>query len=191
MPSTTKPPSQLVDEIDLLVSGLAENTEHVLIFFVPGNPGLTSYYDDLLTGLRDLLARPSNDGDHDRSTTFHIHGGSLAGFDVGSTRRTIPSLNAQYLPASLDTQTADTSARVETAVYGISSTFGIKTKELPVILVGHSIGAYICFETGARYQLPTVENKLAVNIVACIGLFPTVFELADSPMGRKVGVSAG
>ncbi|KAJ8106807.1 hypothetical protein ONZ43_g6934 [Nemania bipapillata] len=50
--------------------------QHVLIFFVPGNPGLIGYYGPFLSALRDLL-----DANVSRNAiNFHIHGQNLAGF---------------------------------------------------------------------------------------------------------------
>ena len=194
MTSSTRQPLSLANEIDLVANaGSARTTNHLLIFFVPGNPGLVGYYDDLLSRIHDLLdTDPVQDGSKQarRKTTFHIHGGSLAGFDVGTNPRTLKSLEDQRLPASLDEQTADVYARLEAVVIKTATENDLAPDELPVILIGHSIGAYMSLETISRWQKRAASGfKPAVKIAAGIGLFPTVFELSHSPMGKKVGVS--
>lgn len=174
----------LADEIDyatsLPTSAAARN--HVLIFFIPGNPGLVEYYRQFLDIIRKRLdARPSN-----QNTQFHLHGASLAGFDVSRSRKT-PSAS-QDLPLSLDAQVKDVYSRLDTTVSRLRSEHDIKD-DLSIVVIGHSIGAYMVLQTVAQWQKMARQGPTCMKLSAGICLFPTIYELAISPTGRQVGVS--
>jgi pimeloyl-ACP methyl ester carboxylesterase len=156
--------------------------KRVLIFFIPGNPGLVEYYRHFLTLIRDrlnLLALHTN-------TQYYISGGSLAGFDVNSGSRLTPA-TAHDLPLSLDDQVEDVYARLQITVSRIRQENGIEG-DLPVVVIGHSIGAYIVLETVAKWRKMAQQGPTNMKLSKGLCLFPTIYELALSPTGRQVGV---
>lgn len=158
--------------------------KYVLIFFIPGNPGLVEYYRNFLDIVRRQLdARSSN-----KYTQYYLHGASLAGFDVGAGSRRTPSA-AHGLPLSLDAQVEDVYSRLETTAAHLRADNDIKG-DLSVVVIGHSIGAYMVLQTVAKWQRQSQRGPTNMAISAGICLFPTIYELALSPTGRQVGVSA-
>jgi pimeloyl-ACP methyl ester carboxylesterase len=139
-----------------------------LVFLVTGNPGLISYYDPFLTTLHQLLSENESDGD-----VFHIYGESLAGFEDNDT----PSKDTG-LPYSLEEQ-------IETRIRSLQNQHipsGARQDQAydSIILIGHSVGAYIILE-----MLRRLKNSPRLNIKAGVLLFPTVVHIAKSPRGMK------
>lgn len=69
---------------------------------------------------------------------------------------------------------------------------------IKLILVGHSVGAYICMEVLRRSrEKAKVQNGVAngakkfegMKFIAVIGLWPTITWIGKSPKGRRVSVS--
>lgn len=174
----------LADEIDYATSPPRSAAAHkyVLIFFIPGNPGLVEYYRQFLDIVRKRLDARSSSQD----TQFHLHGASLAGFDVSGSRKT-PSAS-QDLPLSLDAQVEDVYNRLDMTVSRLRSEHDIKD-DLSIVVVGHSIGAYMVLQTVAQWQKMSRQGPTYMKLSAGICLFPTIYELATSPTGRQVGVS--
>lgn len=149
------------------------DASHHLIFFITGNPGLISYYDSFLGTLYQLLSsKPESSSD-----IFHIYGQSLAGFDDEDE-------TASFL--------------LGTPPYGLETQIGftlscLKDQRIPsgpqaskpyhsIILIGHSIGAYMLLEVLSQlHQSPCP----AINIKGGILLFPTIINIAQSPSGLK------
>src|SRR5205814_5595606 len=63
-----------------------------------------------------------------------------------------------------------------------------------VILVGHSVGAYVMLEVIRRWKLSTQgfspETSTILEIIGGILLFPTVTNIAKSPSGKWISVSS-
>ena len=156
--------------------------KRVLVFFVPGNPGLVEYYRQFL----DIIRKRLNDRVSHTGTQYHISGGSLAGFDVhpGSRREQATS---QGLPLSLDNQVEDVYARLQSTVAHLRAENNVQG-DLPVVLIGHSIGAYMVLETVAKWKQLAKQGPTNMEITAGLCLFPTIYELNLSPTGRQVGV---
>jgi pimeloyl-ACP methyl ester carboxylesterase len=172
------------DEIEYAVPPTAPDEAHVrvLIFFIPGNPGLVEYYRHFLDIIRNqLIARDSKN-----KIGYYIHGASLAGFDISPESRQIPT-KVQTLPLSLDDQVEDVYRRVERTVDRLRARDSIEG-DLPVILIGHSIGAYMVLQTVNKWQALAKQGPTNMRLSAGICLFPTIYELALSPTGRQVGV---
>lgn len=177
----------LHDEVTLkpLCSG-ASPSQTTLVFFIPGNPGLISYYDDCLSHLADLLAsmRPKRKSGTE-STKYMVYGASMAGFDLHpgrSSRRAIKT-TSHVPPLSLDGQVDDVYARLDLVTRQLNET----GDDISIILIGHSIGAYIAMQIVQRWQNTSHLSLLGSRIISSIGLFPTIYELAQSPTGQKVG----
>jgi pimeloyl-ACP methyl ester carboxylesterase len=141
-----------------------------LIFFVPGNPGLISYYDAFLRTLHQLLSEKKSEAD-----VFHIHGQSLNGFEENST----PS-QATGLPYSLEEQIE---SRLQCLKDRSIVSGGPRQGQAydSIILVGHSVGSYIVLE-----MLQRLRQTPSLNVKAGILLFPTVTHIAQSPSGVKL-----
>lgn len=156
--------------------------KRVLIFFIPGNPGLVEYYRPFL----DIIRKRLNDRVSHTGTQYYISGGSLAGFGVNSGSRQAPATSTS-LPLSLDNQVEDVYARLQSTVTRLRAENDVQG-DLPVVLIGHSIGAYMVLETAAKWKKLAKEGPTNMAITAGLCLFPTIYELNLSPTGRQVGV---
>jgi pimeloyl-ACP methyl ester carboxylesterase len=175
----------LADEINYttLLPPSVGAQKRVLIFFIPGNPGLVEYYRQFL----DIIRKRLNDQVSSTGTQYFISGASLAGFDVSPGSRQVPAAS-QGLPLSLDAQVEDVYARLQYTVSRLRDENSIQG-DLPVVVIGHSIGAYMALETVAKWQKLAQHGPTNMRLSAGICLFPTIYELALSPTGRQVGVS--
>src|SRR5205807_2345433 len=61
-------------------------------------------------------------------------------------------------------------------------------KDARVILIGHSVGAYILLEVIRRLRENVEREEEGVQVIGGICLFPTVTHIAKSPSGRKSSV---
>ncbi|TGJ87141.1 hypothetical protein E0Z10_g1575 [Xylaria hypoxylon] len=151
------------------------DSQHVLIFFVPGNPGLVGYYAPFLSSLRDSL-----DSNTSLTTTyFHIHGQNLAGF----TDQDHEPFTSQRKPYDLEYQIQ----HILKTVSGQRIESGPKQGQSydHVLLIGHSVGAYIVLETCHRVlRDPSLAPEL--KLTSGILLFPTIVHIADSPSGWRL-----
>ncbi|KAK5134882.1 hypothetical protein LTR08_005972 [Meristemomyces frigidus] len=166
-----------MDVIDLHPQPSPKTKRRMLIFFMTGNPGLIEYYRVFLTRLYDTLRvqDPKND--------LHIYGASLAGFEISE-----PIAARSRQPYDLDQEIDTTALRLLDTVKRINKGANDAEGPLPVVLVGHSVGAYMLLEIMARWQaMPkTAEAKQMMDIVGGICLFPTVVDIAKSPSGEKM-----
>jgi alpha-beta hydrolase superfamily lysophospholipase len=63
-------------------------------------------------------------------------------------------------------------------------------KDVRVILVGHSVGAYISLEIIRRLRAQGMAgDDFEKRVVGAVGLFPTVVDIARSESGMKAAVS--
>ena len=128
--------------------------------------------------------------------SYTLTGHSLAGFEVDDTKSQKESL---LLPFNLQQQIENVHARIRRAVATAQGNDKKQTAvqspgKLPVILIGHSVGAYMLLEIIARRQRAQEEGSASdaesrYEIIGGINLFPTVVDLAKSPSGRKAAVS--
>ncbi|KAF3905964.1 hypothetical protein ABW21_db0202570 [Orbilia brochopaga] len=138
-------------------------TDSYAFIFLPGNPGLISYYTEYLTALSEHLAHTTLP-----SARFTVFGASLAGFNVSSTSSTgFYSLEAQV------------TRQIEMLVYLLS-----RNPEIKVILAGHSLGAYLLLESLHRLSDDPAHRVLKQRVVGGIGLFPALTHLARSHSGK-------
>ncbi|KAI0505155.1 hypothetical protein F5B22DRAFT_535666 [Xylaria bambusicola] len=154
------------------------NSQHILVFFVPGNPGLIGYYAPFLSTLRDLL---DSNASLAATTNFHIHGQNLAGF-IDEDHEPFTS---QRKPHNLEYQIQ----HILTTVTSLRTPSGPKQGQPydHVLLVGHSVGAYIALETCHRVlRDPSLapHTKLSSGIL----LFPTIEHITDSSNGWKLNM---
>lgn len=153
-----------------------------LIFMIGGNPGLISYYEPFLETLHDLLCSSSATD----SARFYVYGSSLAGFD----NATLADGKESSVPLGLPEQIENT----EDLIYNqISHYRKLEPESIPkVILIGHSVGAYILLELIRRHRERVEKEKEEEEDFDLIGgvlLFPTIVNIAKSPMGLVASVS--
>ncbi|KAL2554222.1 alpha/beta-hydrolase superfamily protein [Forsythia ovata] len=118
---------------DLLEIHAQDPSFHVL--FIPGNPGVISFYTDFLESLYDLL------------------GGNASITAIGHISHSEKDWELGRL-FSLQEQIDHKTSFIEHEFQDV---------EVPIILVGHSIGAYISLEIFRRSQ---------EKVIYCIGLYP-------------------
>ncbi|KAF2128552.1 hypothetical protein P153DRAFT_367671 [Dothidotthia symphoricarpi CBS 119687] len=151
-----------------------------IIYFITGNPGLIEYYRNFLVHLYGLLTR---DTASDRDVEFQVYGRSLSGFEMRSSdiktlkwRKNPPyGLQDQIRHAEEDVTDLVEEAKDQGA------------RDVRVILMGHSVGAYISLEILRRLRAHGLAGEdFETRIAGAIGLFPTVVDIARSESGIKV-----
>ncbi|KAI9721574.1 MAG: hypothetical protein M1812_002336 [Candelaria pacifica] len=139
-----------------------------LIWFITGNPGLISYYTTFLNSLSAHLSKSHS------TARFHIFGSSLDGFEASSLASNKDKCYSLQDVISLTGHRIQGYVRVQN-----------KSEDpMKVILVGHSVGAYIALELIRKWQDGGMGKGMRVW-GACL-LFPTVTHIARSPSGKKV-----
>lgn len=170
------------------------SSARVTIFMISGNPGLIGYYHTFLSLLADKLssrraALQSNS--HSSACDFQIYGHSLRGFELEPEGQ---DLDAGKLCFDLEEQICYVQGKLEGFLAGSGSGAESETRQ-KVILVGHSVGAYIAMEILRRHRERADARARAgagspeFDIVGGIMLFPTVVDIAKSPSGQKLTVS--
>jgi hypothetical protein len=142
-----------------------------LIFFVTGNPGLIAYYHTFLSTLHQLLSEKSR---KQTAGVYHIYGQSLAGFEDDDQ---LPS--SKSAPWSLGDQIAIQLQSLNRQKILSGPRKGQCYDE--IILIGHSVGAYIIMEMLNRLRKVSPSPKVKGAIL----LFPTVVHLAKSTNGLR------
>ena len=136
----------------------------VLVYLVPGNPCLISFYAPYLSHLSKLLYRPGR--------TTVVGGCTLPGFQPSKAHAVWGSL-----PAGLPDQ-----------IMNVEELLGRASRRTSkVVLVGHSVGAYMVLEV-LRRRAQDLNRLGDVNIAGAVLLFPTVVDIALSPHGRIMSV---
>ncbi|KAH6797559.1 alpha/beta-Hydrolases superfamily protein [Perilla frutescens var. hirtella] len=118
---------------DLLEINSHEPTFHVL--FIPGNPGVISFYTEFLESLYELL------------------GGTASITGIGHISHSQKNWESRRL-FSLEEQINHKMSFIEQELQDV---------EVPIILVGHSIGSYISLE---------ILKRSHKKVIYCIGLYP-------------------
>ena len=173
------------------------------IFFVTGNPGCIAYYHHFLSLLAENLSMKKETGEVRR---VHVYGHSLANFteEKGGYN---DKLKEPMKILNLQEQIQYVEVILEQYVHSLQKGCvdqGLARRHAPtqikVILVGHSVGAYICMEVLRRQRaMEKMHNKLpngdddlgGMKLVGFIGLWPTITWIGKSPSGRKISVSKG
>lgn len=157
-----------------------------LIFFITGNPGLIEFYRPFLNQLRNLLPREDAP---DSEREFHLYGASLAGFQLGSEHEREPGIKV-YGSGNPPFGLGEQIDRVVLQLTDAAKTFcDDHETRAQVILVGHSVGAYILLEIITRWQRMQLDERTQtpLQITGGICLFPTVVDIAQSANGRMMG----
>jgi pimeloyl-ACP methyl ester carboxylesterase len=153
-------------------------TDPVLIFFIPGNPGLISYYHLFLSLLASNLSSEDSTSDG-RSNGFssggkvgylqppfrydhpqvYIHGKSLAGFEIQTSVKTseggkLYGLREQieFVEKELENCVNRWQDLVSESSVDEPETENKRAVCTNVILIGHSVGSYIAMEILRRHR---------------------------------------
>lgn len=127
------------------------------------------------------------------SDSFHIYGSSLGGFEVGAESSNEKKKKEQPELYGLEQQIHLAESRLEAFVSAncpqpasTTVTTGNVQNRPRVILMGHSVGAYIAMEILRRHR--EEFSHAPFDIVGGIMLFPTVVDIALSPEGKRLTV---
>lgn len=165
------------------------------IYFITGNPGLIGYYHtflSLLSGRIKQLAKHE-----DQKCSFQIYGHSLAGFELSDPGKKEQDSQAgtqyydleqqiRFVQSKLHNFTADRADEANPSLAQPNLTPPSRPK---VILIGHSVGAYIAMEVLRRHREGSQSDRpVDFDIIGGVMLFPTVVDIAKSPSGQKLAV---
>lgn len=154
-----------------------EDSQEFLIFMITGNPGFISYYEPFLSTLNILLSSSAS--------RFYISGYSLAGFHASERGpRGAPSS-----PVGLQEQVDHIEKKLFKQVNALRRSTGPGHMCPKVILMGHSVGAYILLELIRQHRMRIDEGEEDFDLIGGILLFPTITHIAQSPQGMIYSVS--
>ena len=177
-------PSEEADRIyyEPSTDSLDGKSQDYLIYFLPGNPGVIQYYQPFLSRLHNLLSNSSTT----ESSRFYICGYSYKGFESTQVGKSKPP---RY-PLSLEQQIGTQEQLLYGHIKSHRESHRNHTGENPkVILMGHSVGCYMLLELIQQHRDKIEEGgEEDFDLIGGILLFPTITDLAKSPLGRVVGV---
>jgi pimeloyl-ACP methyl ester carboxylesterase len=151
-----------------------EGGQEFLIFMITGNPGLISFYEPFLSTLHTLLASSAS--------RFYISGCSLAGFHTSEGDLEGSPSSLIGLEGQID--------HIEQKLFDqVDDLRGAEHISPKVILIGHSVGAYILLELIRQHQTKVEGGKKDFDLIGGILLFPTITHIAQSPQGMIYNVS--
>lgn len=159
------------------------NSQDYLIFLIGGNPGLIYYYEPFLSTLYAHLSESTLSD----SARFYVYANSLAGFEnnklAGGTEASGP--------VGLKEQIQNTEKLIYDRIHLHRKARQSEDSYPKVILIGHSVGAYILLEM-IRYHKERIDEKKYedFDLIGGILLFPTIVNIARSPMGLVASVRA-
>ncbi|TKA44528.1 hypothetical protein B0A49_12650, partial [Cryomyces minteri] len=132
----------------------------LLVFFITGNPGLIEYYRTFLTHLYAIVSRFTSL----QGVDLHLFGQSLGGFGIHQHG---DAAHEDELPLGLEAQIQ----RVHHTLLDAAQSMRISDGDRPVkvVLVGHSVGAYILLEILRLQQESRRQDKLQTQYVEIVG----------------------
>ncbi|KAL7957951.1 hypothetical protein V8C34DRAFT_284362 [Trichoderma compactum] len=166
--------------------GVRPYQRHGLIYFICGNPGLVNYYAVFLDCLRGML---DVEDEGSGGTAYDIYGRDLLGFSDDEHEPFSANNEPWDLDGQIDGMYRDVASRtVVPDEAGAEGQEGEAARPYDfVVLMGHSVGAYISVEIFHRHmQDPSQAPHL--NLRHGFLLFPTLTHIANSPQGRHVGL---
>ena len=154
------------------------DSQDYLVYFLTGNPGLILYYQPFLSKLHSLLTLSSSID----SARFHICGHSLRGFEFQDDKNVKPPEEPFSLAEQIGYQ--------EDLLYKHIRSHRYRTGNNPkVILMGHSVGAYILLELIKNHPKRIEGGEEDFDLIGGVLLFPTITHIAQSPLGMIASVS--
>ncbi len=153
-------------------------SERYVVYLLPGNPGLISFYSPFLS----LLSTRVKESSLAQEFALRVCGKSLKGFELRSDDADRGSIS----PAGLEEMILEAEKHLYSLAPSESLVSG--SRPLKVILIGHSVGAYILLELIQRNKSLQEKPIKPINIIGGILLFPTITGIAKSPLGRFIAV---
>lgn len=160
-------------------------TIKLVLVFIPGNPGLVSYYDSFLTTLQSSL--PNEIKETTEIYAVGHLGHSLKGEKEGMVKGFKPSQQA-----SLEEQ-------VESKIEFVDELKGKYGDDVKIMVMGHSIGSWVCLQVRPLLFAPSFAARLnrslslpqmlkqRPNLISSAHLlFPTISSMTLTPNGRKL-----
>lgn len=151
-----------------------------LIFFIGGNPGLISYYEPFLKTLHALLCSSSTT----ETARFYVYGNSLAGFE----NQFLADGQESPDPLGLKDQIQNTENLIYHEITLYQKANSSEDADTKVILIGHSVGAYILLEMIRQHRKRIEKGAEDFDLIGGILLFPTIVNIAKSPSGLVASV---
>ncbi|KAJ6110701.1 hypothetical protein N7486_002936 [Penicillium sp. IBT 16267x] len=206
----------------------AHSETDITVFFVSGNPGLIGYYHPFLSLLAQNLvegSQPQTQPETEsttKKTSFQIYGCSLGGFEISSDVKHGSVKNRGHSAKNhlydLEDQIRFVHRKLVDLMHRNNKIFADDASGEPksgsgssnpapkrkVILIGHSVGAYIAMEilrrhregipdietlsseTGSGVDLADSSSLNSFDVIGGVMLFPTVKDIAHSPSGQKL-----
>ncbi|KAI9030027.1 hypothetical protein CLU79DRAFT_733745 [Phycomyces nitens] len=134
----------------------SKNDYKIVLFFIPGNPGLVEYYTQFLEDIYQAT-----------ESKLEIYGVSHLGHSVGHHTE-IPNKLQKSEPYSLQDQ-------IDHKIACFDEICAKNPPNTHYMLMGHSMGSYVCAEV--------LKARQTANIGRLIALFPTLREIALTPNG--------
>ncbi|KAI7956574.1 hypothetical protein MJO28_003669 [Puccinia striiformis f. sp. tritici] len=172
---------------ELLSSSKSRNgtTPRLIIYMIPGNPGLTEFYDQFLTDLSKSLdgiqgceivcsAHLGHSLRHNSNLDFRF----LENFKLWKNFKSLTTSHHQQSTLEYGTGSLADHVDYHCQVVGQILNNGIgDPSRTKVVIIGHSVGGYIATKVLERYP---------DQVMHIIGLFPTISHIARSPNGRRL-----
>ena len=159
-----------------------KDTRHVLVYFISGNPGLIHYYEPFLSTLHSLLEETPSPH-RTKPVSFHVYGRDLAGFD-----------DADQEPFGPENPPHDVESQIRYALEGID-TLEVQTdgprkgsRFDRIIVIGHSVGAYITLEAFHRRLKATAAASAtprSASLASQTKISGDAAETSDAPDSEK------
>jgi len=159
----------------------SDDTQDYLIFMIGGNPGLISYYEPFLFTLHALLSASTLSD----SAQFYIYANSLAGFE----NATLANEEDASQPVGLQQTVKNTEDLIYEQIQLHQKATPSTDAPPKVILMGHSVGGYILLEIIRRHKERIETGVEDFDLIGGILLFPTIVNIAKSPLGIFASVS--
>ncbi|CAO1615562.1 unnamed protein product [Parajaminaea phylloscopi] len=145
----------------------------VFVLFIPGNPGLSSYYIPYLSAIH------SADKLHGRIEILSVSHRGHSRLPLGVRTDVTDAQEGTSLQAQIRQKIAAVEAIRSTYPKRSSSQTGQNGSDRPVklVLIGHSVGAYIALK---------VLEELGDQVDGLQLLFPTIIDIARTPKGSSL-----
>ncbi|TFA99836.1 Putative amidase [Trichoderma ghanense] len=163
---------------------------HGLIYFICGNPGLVHYYTVFLECLRGMLDALQDESEGRSSrTVYDIYGRNLLGFSDDDHEPFVRGSNEPWdLNGQIEGIYRDVAAQRVPSSHHRDGTHEQEGRPYDlVILMGHSVGAYISLEIFHLHTKNPILNPY-LHLRHGFLLFPTLTHIAASPSGRQVSL---
>lgn len=163
--------AELEDVLQLGPQRKSKDQKTVLIYFIPGNPGLIEYYRSFLVYVQEEL----------QSSNVILYGASHDGFEFHAQTSSTESGQSHPPPYSLREEIDGVKFKLQRKAREIAAQQ--PGQPLQVILVGHSVGTYILLEVLEWWQSQPHEHEV-FTLVSGICLFPTIVDMFKSDKGK-------